>query len=182
MVKGPIEGTTGISRSWDYVATAKLEYGISINPKDYTNIQSISWKVKINATHSSLYHFVGFVSNRAKDSTLNPYYQVTGNGLLPDAFGISPRDHQVFKGTKGDENTGCVTDNKYKGCTHLKSWISVKYIIRSQELLFRSMHFEDEFEYRMVLDIDVHKITHLYPCVALREVGDECEIGEVRIE
>ena len=165
--------------SFDYGASAKLQYGISVNRNDYLNISSISWKIKINPTQSfpNSYYFIGVVSNRTSDFNIAAF-----PSSLKDAFGISASNSYIFDDTKVTDFLSLVHDMKY---TRFKRnvWVKINYIITESKLVFEFENWMDvQCKYELSLPTNITGITHWYPAVSLRNKDDECEIGEIVVE
>ena len=181
MIKGPC----GYSETWihsDYGSSARLKYGISINPNDNKDIKSIGWKVKITVTKCfpNTYYFIGVTSNRAKDFKTSPY--LSNYEELPDAYGISGCGTLIFDANKQRSIGGCADDGDYIAYQR-NTWISVKYVIDGRKLIFNYVDGAgDNVSYEMVLQTKSDKITHFYPCVGLRDAGDECEVIDIVVE
>ena len=74
MIKGP-RGYSDTTGHADWGSSAKFSYGIPVNSKDYTNIKSITWKIRITNTtrYPNAFFFIGVVSNRDTDFAANPF-------------------------------------------------------------------------------------------------------------
>lgn len=168
---------------------AKLKYGISVNSNEYQHLKSISWDIKIKATKSfpNAYYFIGVVSNRCSVFSTCPF--VVTRGTLKDAYGISGNVCSIFHPKRKKTQDTLVRDTKYLGFEQ-RRWITVRYIIKHSTLIYQ-FHDGDGYAYNnsnisyiyelSLPTYNIDGITHWYPCVSLRDAGDECEIGQVTV-
>ena len=50
-------------------------------------------------------------------------------------------------------------------------------------MIFKYVTLENEIEtYQTILPTDNDEITHWYPCIGLRDIGDQCKISKILIE
>ena len=101
---------------------------------------------------------------------------------MPDTYGISGYSSLIFDAAQMNIFGGCSVDDNYMAWTN-NSWISVKYILNEGKLIFDYTNLNhNHATYQLLLPMNNEDITHFYPCLGLREQGDECEITDVIVE
>ena len=112
--------------------------------------------------------FIGVVSNRTKDFDANPFTQ---RYLLVDAFGIGVSKRSIYCPRK-------ISDENYPGLQPGK-WVTVKYMINGPTLIFENLKEDKTYQIKLPTD---SKITAWYPAIALRFVGDTCQIKDIVVK
>ena len=145
MVMGP-GGHSDTQSNADWGSSAKLKYGISLNPNDYTNVKSISWKVKIRTSNfPDAYYFIGVVSNRTNNFKRSVWS--TSDKRLIDAYGISGLQYRIYDArvSKSWPWSNSVYDTSYK-VWKMDEWVAVKYVIKEQKLIYNYIDYRDEID------------------------------------
>ena len=122
MIQGP-DGHSDANNSSDWGSSAKLQYGISVNPKECPDIKPISWKVEITSTcnYPNSYYFIGVVSNRATNFKANPCNWNAWSRLI-DSYGILGFHGAIYRTTKAQYYINIPNDSTC--CGWMKnSWV-----------------------------------------------------------
>ena len=190
----------GLKEDQDFGATARLLYGISTNPEDYSDITFISWRVKITAsTHfPNLFYFIGVIGNDTHGRNVSiddvdfkkSAFHWKGNKRLKHVYGIAGDTGYTFNSIKNSHYyhsymktyMGTFKDPAYVVWKR-NSPVLVTYFIKENKLVFEYVNEDnDQKDYELYLPDNTRidqNYTHWYPCVGLRNDGDECGITDV---